>query len=173
MSFTELTDKVERLLIKIHQRAPHDELYMEALPLLKELCILEHRNKSNENLTTKKYDTTTEAHISKAQRKLIKWARDPEGMPSKILDSYRYLSAVRKESFIDVSLFEKTFKLAQEDVDSFRRNFDQMKNFAEKNHAKIFDIQPNGNIIIWPPVNQYVESYWDIAAIRDMPAAFK
>jgi delta 1-pyrroline-5-carboxylate dehydrogenase len=168
MPFTNLAQQMERLLTKIHHHAPHDELYMEALPLFKELSILEDRNKSSGGSPLQKYDEVTDAHISKAQRKLMKWAHDPEGMPSKILDVYAYLLKVPKKSFIDITLLEQTFKSAKEDVSTFRQNFDQMKNFAEKNHAKIFDVQPNGHIAIWPPVRQYVEHYWDISAIRQI-----
>ncbi|MGB4057170.1 MAG: hypothetical protein WBK77_03700 [Alphaproteobacteria bacterium] len=168
MPFTNLAQQMERLLTKIHHRAPYDELYIEALPLFKELSILEDRNKSSGGGFLPKHDEATEAHISKAQRKLMKWAQDPEGMPSKILDVYNYLLNVSKKSLIDIAILEQTFKSAKEDVPTFRQNFDQMKNFAEKNHAKIFDVQPNGHIAIWPPVRQYVEHYWDISAHRQI-----
>lgn len=172
MPFAALASKMERLLNKIHQHAPYDELYMEALPLFKELSILEDRNKSNRSLD-QKYDAITEAHISKAQRKLMKWAQDQELMPSKILDVYAFLSKVQNKSVIDISLLEKTFKAVKEDVSTFRQNFDQMKNFSERNHAKIFDIQPNGHIIIWPPVREYVEHYWDISMVKNLPAEYR
>lgn len=168
MPFEALAAKMERLLTKIHQHAPHDELYIEALPLFKELSILEDRSKSNQRLDLK-YDAAIESHISKAQRKLMKWAQDQEAMPSKILDVYYYLLNVQKRPVIDTSLLEKTFKSIKEDEQNFRQNFDQMKNFSEKNHAKIFDVQPNGCVNIWPPVRQYVENYWDISAIKNLP----
>lgn len=172
MPFTNLAQQMERLLVKIHQRAPHDELYMEALPLFKELSILEDRNKSNVINIVQKHNELAEFHISKAQRKLIKWAENLESMPSKILDVYYHLSSVTKKDFIDINLLEHTFKSAKEDVPSFRQNFDQMKNFSEKNHAKIFDVQSSGHIAIWPPVRQYVEHFWDISAIVSKPSLF-
>ncbi len=166
MPFQHLAQQMERLLQKIHSRASYEELYMEALPLFKELSILEDRYKSNSSPAPVHYDSLTEEHIAKAQKKLVKWARDGNAMPSKILDVYLYLSQTRKETFIPVDLLEATFKATKEDIPTFRQNFDQMKNFAEKNHAKIFDVLPNGHITIWPPIQSYVDCFWDTVSAR-------
>ena len=41
------------------------------------------------------------------------------------------------------------------EIEKFEGNFNQMKNFGEKNHGKVFD-QIGNNIKLWEPVRSFV-----------------
>ena len=42
-----------------------------------------------------------------------------------------------------------------EEFVNFDGNFNQMVNFGEKNHAKVFHIL-NGKIVLWKPISEFI-----------------
>jgi len=167
VSIQSLIKQTEDLVFQIGQQASYKDLHVSALSLLKEMYSVEQRQPHNANEESKSengYKAINEemlAQIQKAERKLMKWANDPDSMPSKILDVYGRLKQIHPKSVIDKALMARTFEQLNEDTYTFSQNFDQMKNFSDKNHAKIFDVAPNGNITIWSPIERFYEAYLD------------
>lgn len=90
--------------------------------------------------------------VSKVSRRLKLWAKRPEQMNTKILKAW-----LRLASGVESTVSEAQLK-AEVGEESFDINFMQMKNIAEKNHGKIFEV--NGNkVSIWPPVAAAVEEF--------------
>lgn len=90
--------------------------------------------------------------VSKVTRRLKLWAKRPEQMNTRILKAFLSLSTDTrqpvKESQLKAAVGEANFDV----------NFVQMKNIAEKNHGKIFDVTGD-KITIWPPVSEAVEEF--------------
>lgn len=90
-----------------------------------------------------------EKEIDKIYRKLPKWFKNPDFICSRILIIFLELEkkygAVKYDLLADYCSGIKTFK----------SNFAQMKNFGEKNHGKVFEL--NGQIVtLWNPVKDNV-----------------
>lgn len=166
MSIQNLIKQTEELVFNIGQQAPYKDLHGSALALLKGMYNWEQQQTSrasNEPKNNDNYEATDDevAQIRKAERKLLKWATDRDTMPAKIIDVFYILRKKHPHSKIDKAVLSQAFAQMHEDVDTFSQNFDQMKNFSDKNHAKIFDVAANGQITIWPPINEFVERYMD------------
>lgn len=90
--------------------------------------------------------------VSKVTRRLKLWAKRPEQMNTRILKAFLSLSTDTrqpvKESQLKAAVGEANFDI----------NFVQMKNIAEKNHGKVFDVTGD-KITIWPPVSEAVEEF--------------
>lgn len=92
-----------------------------------------------------------EKEIDKIYRKLPKWFKNPDFICSRILIIFLELEkkyrTVKYDLLADYCSGIKTFK----------SNFAQMKNFGEKNHGKVFEL--NGQIVtLWNPVKDNVIS---------------
>lgn len=165
MNINHLTQQAENLIFNIGQKAPYQELHTQALSLLKELYLMEQQSRDS----GKKHMTFSEKEsieMQKIERKIPLWFSNSASIPGNIL--FVYLDARRhgggkakitQETLEDI-LFNK-LKVVKFDREVFKRNFAQMKNFAEKNHAKIFDEEEDGNITIWQPMENYVRIFYD------------
>ncbi|EOC1340516.1 hypothetical protein ACI09V_004145 [Cronobacter dublinensis] len=90
--------------------------------------------------------------VSKVSRRLKLWAKRPEQMNTKILKAFLKLSDGTDRKVSEAQLKQEVGE------DNFDINFVQMKNIAEKNHGKVFDV--NGSeVSIWPPVAAAVEEF--------------
>lgn len=97
--------------------------------------------------------TDTELNeVSKVTRRLKLWAKRPEQMNTRILSAFLALSAGS-----DSPVTESQLRHAIGE-DNFDLNFVQMKNIAEKNHGKVFDVVSD-RVSIWPPVAAAVEDF--------------
>jgi len=90
--------------------------------------------------------------VSKVTRRLKLWAKRPEQMNTRILKTFLLLSTDTRQPVIESQL-----KAAVGEA-NFDVNFVQMKNIAEKNHGKVFDVTGD-KITIWPPVSEAVEEF--------------
>lgn len=160
----DIIQQIEDLIFNIGQQAPYKTLHTEALNLHKSLCGLERKLLSPEDSPPSEPDALTDEEKlqqQKAERKLKKWAQDQSLAPAKILTTF--LDMDRGGSFKS-GIYKRTLEAHFVNTDSslnFSSNFDQMKNMSEKNHAKIFEVSPNGKITIWQPILKYIQEYKD------------
>lgn len=89
------------------------------------------------------------SEINKIKRKIPGWFRAPKQINSTILLSYMELA----EHNINVT--EQMIRNNCPTVSDFKGNFNQMKNFGEKNHAKVFE-DKLGYINLWEPVKEFI-----------------
>lgn len=91
--------------------------------------------------------------IEKVTKRIPRWLNKPNQINSTILiKAMKYLS---KEDSINFSIIEKEC----EGIDKFMGNFNQMANFGERNHGKVFD--KNGDIItLWEPIKEFVRKQY-------------
>lgn len=91
--------------------------------------------------------------VKKVRRRLKLWARRQSQINSKILNAFLKLdnsgASVVRESDLRSEL---------RDMETFKINFDEMKNIAERNHGKVFE-QDGDVITLWGPVATYVREY--------------
>ena len=92
------------------------------------------------------------SEVSKVTRRLKLWAKRPEQINSRILSAYLILSANSEDPVTENELRDAVGE------SNFDLNFVQMKNIAEKNHGKVFDVIAN-KVSIWPPVVSAVEEF--------------
>ena len=87
--------------------------------------------------------------INKVTTKLSKWFNNKNMICSQIL--INYLKLEEKYDSVDYDVLAEKCK----NIKTFQSNFDQMKNFGEKNHGKIFEIL-DSKIKLWKPVKNEV-----------------
>ncbi len=93
------------------------------------------------------------AEVRKVRSRLESWIRKPEQCNSRILNAFLEL---RREGNLSVTENDLQNKIGPNTW--FKTNFAQMRNFAERNHGKIF--HKEGSIItIWEPVLDLVNNY--------------
>lgn len=90
--------------------------------------------------------------VSKVSRRLKLWAKRPEQMNTKILKAFLALSIDGQQPVTESQL------KAEVGEANFDINFVQMKNIAEKNHGKVFEVTGD-KVTIWPPVSAAVEEF--------------
>lgn len=94
-------------------------------------------------------DALVADEIKKVKRKVPMWFQKPTQINSRILSSFLRL---RDRGGL-VTLVE--LKAACRDIPRFEGNYNQMKNFGEKNNAKVFE-ETNGAVLLWEPVETFI-----------------
>ena len=87
--------------------------------------------------------------IDKVKNRVPKWFLKKEQKNSKIL--LAYLSLAPNGNGIDFVSLENACKK----IERFRSNFNQMVNYSEKNHGKVFEYK-NGVVELWAPVKEFI-----------------
>src|SRR5680860_1536027 len=87
--------------------------------------------------------------IKKVTSKLPKWFNNRNLICSQILMNYLRL----EEKYSTVEYQDLAEKCKH--IETFKSNFDQMKNFGEKNHGKIFELYDK-HIKLWKPLEKEV-----------------
>ncbi len=97
------------------------------------------------------YDSASEidAEIKKVKRRTSRWFKNPSQYNSTILIGFLELS--EKQSQVSTSILRNKCQL----VNDFEGNYNQMKNFGEKNHGKVFE-EKDGIINLWEPVQEHI-----------------
>ena len=108
------------------------------------------RRKRHENIGEADKDVN---EINKVASRIKGWAKKQDQINSKILTSFLEL---KRENF-DKPITEAMLK-ERSSIETFDKNFPQMKTIAPNNHGKVFE-QNGENITIWQPVILYVEEY--------------
>lgn len=165
MHLARLIQQAEELVFLIGQQAPYEKIQVPARTHLQELYALNNQTKQDD-----KPSNDEEIHLQKAERKLALWAANyQDSIPAKILITFlcikkEYRGAAVTRANLEF-FFQSQFAMTnspQHDLElaaKFDSNYQQMKNFGEKNHAKIFEVRPDGIITIWPPVQKYVQEF--------------
>lgn len=107
---------------------------------------------TKENFSNKRKDPKIEQndfHIKKVHERIPEWFRNTNQINSKILINYFRLKE-KNEIVLKEELEKKCIGF------EFKNNFDQMKNFGEKNHAKVFELIGD-KVELWKPIKIFVE----------------
>lgn len=101
------------------------------------------------------YNDRESLEIDKVKRKVPKWRRNPHQVNSTLLRLYMTLSENDTKG-VDKKILKQHFD--KESQYPFKSNYDQMKNFGDKNHGKVFEEDENGQIRLWSPVASFIRS---------------
>lgn len=117
----------------------------------------------NENLEkdieTVEYEQNKEfCEIEKVQRKVPNWFNKPEQICSRILILFLKMSENGSKPISKKDFKEKFENLYSDPFDS---NYNQMKNFGVKNHAKVFSEDALGDVRLWAPVNVFIKKCYE------------
>lgn len=94
-------------------------------------------------------NSETDIEIKKVRRRLPRWFKNPSQYNSTILFSFLELSAQYPQ--VTVQMLRNKCHL----MNDFDGNYNQMKNFGEKNHGKVFE-ENDGYVTLWEPVKEYI-----------------
>ena len=98
-----------------------------------------------------------EIEIKKIKSRVPRWKRNPHQINSRLLNIYMQISnngttKITRDDF--QYAFERFY------TDPFLSNYNQMKNFGEKNHGKIFEEDEVGTVTIWRPVAEFIKAIY-------------
>ncbi len=105
--------------------------------------------KKNNIATTTNNDLEVATEIKKVQRRIPKWFKNPSQYNSTILNGFLELS--EKETQVTTQMLRNKCHI----ISDFDGNYNQMKNFGEKNHGKVFE-ERDGIITLWEPVEKFI-----------------
>lgn len=105
--------------------------------------------KTKEANTTPYAQSREKEEIKKVHRKIPRWFRNPHQINSRILIAFLKLKA-KKDNVSPAEL-----RSLCSDINDFEGNYNQMKNFGEKNHAKVFEENYN-SINLWSQVEEFI-----------------
>lgn len=108
---------------------------------MKSMIISEKRNLNHMN--------SEAIEINKVKRKIPGWFSKQFNINSKIL--IRFCKMYTQNG--NVSIYDLEEKCS--DIKTYKSNYNQMKNFGEKNHAKVFS-EANNIITLWQPVKDFI-----------------
>ena len=94
--------------------------------------------------------------IRKVERRVPGWKRRPYQVNTRILSLFMELSDNGKNGiFLDLLEDEFDSKYPEE-RGNFTKNYNQMKNFGVKNHAKVFSEDAEKTVWLWEPVKEFI-----------------
>ncbi len=97
--------------------------------------------------------------VKKVTRRLPRWFRNQSQNNSKILVAF--LKLYSQNQVIDVRLLKEQCN----SVKDFYGNYNQMKNFGEKNHGKVFE-EKDGVVMLWEPVKDFILKLYDETRVQ-------
>ncbi len=100
------------------------------------------------------YTTQENDEINKVKRKVPRWHNNRYRICSQILQAY--FDCKRQTDHIT----KHQFCVKNKGIQNFCSNFTQMCNIAPRNHAKVFHVQDDGEVVLWQPVAAYIEKIW-------------
>lgn len=109
--------------------------------------------------TNKKSDSDKEmAQIHKVRSKLPRWLKKKTGYGYRFMNAYIVLWKEDKEITVEL-LFKKFLDLYPDTTPSrMKANFAQLKDYGEKNHGKLFEVE-NNRVTIWSKVSEILNGY--------------
>jgi hypothetical protein len=109
------------------------------------------KNKQNSFSKKKDYFESNykEIEIDKVIRKLPKWFKNPDNICTRILITY--LELEKEFGSVNYDILSQNCS----GIKTFKSNFDQMINYGEKNHGKVFE-KNNSLITLWNPIKENV-----------------
>ena len=87
--------------------------------------------------------------IAKVRRRVPRWFKNPSQYNSTILNAF--LELYDQQNQVAVQMLRNKCQT----VNDFEGNYNQMKNFGEKNHGKVFE-ETNGIVTLWKPVKEFI-----------------
>ncbi len=87
--------------------------------------------------------------IHKVKRKVPRWFKNSSQYNSIIL--YNFLELSEQQNQVTTKMLRNKCQV----ISDFDGNYNQMKNFGEKNHGKVFE-ETNGIITLWEPVKEFI-----------------
>jgi hypothetical protein len=143
-TYNRVKEDLEEASFLINKSGEEQKVHKLIMNALIELA----KNESNSN-----NETTSEiSEVNKVARRLKLWIKRPDQINTKILTAYLRLQ--KKEEKVT----EESLKQEVNEDSNFDSNFTQMKIIADRNHGKLFSIE-NGEVTIWKPVSQYVDTF--------------
>ena len=101
-------------------------------------------------------DVAKNNQIRKVERRVPGWKRRPYQVNTRILSLFMELSDNGKNGiFLDLLEDEFDSKYPEE-RGNFTKNYNQMKNFGVKNHAKVFSEDAEKTVWLWEPVKEFI-----------------
>lgn len=104
----------------------------------------------NDNI---RYSNNNEKNVSleiaKVSRRVPRWFKNPGQFNSTILNAF--LELYTQQDQVTVQMLRTKCHT----VNDFEGNYNQMKNFGEKNHGKVFE-ETNGIVTLWKPVKEFI-----------------
>jgi len=98
--------------------------------------------------------------IAKVKRRVPRWFRNPTQFNAQILTTYLKLAS--RTSTVELDNLAESCS----HIPTFDNNYNQMKLFGVKNHAKVFE-EVEGLVYLWPPVKEFVQqTYRTISQLR-------
>jgi hypothetical protein len=88
--------------------------------------------------------------ILKVQKRVPRWFKNPNQINTKILLAYMELLGDNNS----VSYYK--LETSCRSLETFKKNYIQMKSFGERNHAKVFT-EIGSRITLWEPTREYVK----------------
>ena len=87
--------------------------------------------------------------INKVQRRVPRWFKNPSQFNSTIL--FGFLELSEQQDKVTIQMLRSKCSV----LSDFEGNYNQMKNFGEKNHGKVFE-EMDGIITLWEPVKGFI-----------------
>jgi len=136
-----------------------------ALDLLFELSELEKEILIASTIEKSAYpaeNERTQEEVAKVKKRLDMWVKKSnDQINSRILNCYLDLAESEETPQVKVKHLEEAYKRAshdEKDHSKFNVNFAQMKNIAERNHGKVFQVTGE-YVSIWSQVAELVAQY--------------
>ena len=163
--FSELKDNLESVAFLVSKGNSEKEAHAKIVQSLVLLSQIE--SEVNDLLKTKGFNQTNHSHteqkdstipmnnnsydieIKKVKRRVPRWFKNPSQYNSTILNCFLELS--EQNSQITLQMLRNKCHV----MNDFDGNYNQMKNFGEKNHGKVFE-ESNGIITLWEPVKEFI-----------------
>lgn len=138
---------LDEIIIKISEKTPEKEFLNQNF--YQEKLIVDRIKNSDYNSNKR------EIEISKIGKKVPSWFSKPNLICSQILINFFDLK--KDNNSVSYEILENTCK----NIKTFKSNFDQMKNFGEKNHGKVFE-KVGSMVTLWEPVREIIETEYKI-----------
>lgn len=110
-------------------------------------------SEKNQNVSEHSGDDIIAQEVKKVKRRLPRWFRNSNQNNSQILFNYLNLYEINK------NITQEILREKCDAVQDFYGNYNQMKNFGEKNHGKVFE-EKHGVITLWEPVKDLILSLY-------------
>jgi hypothetical protein len=107
----------------------------------------------NRTINPNKNNEKIDFEVQKVTRRIPKWFRNPSQVNSTILLSY--LKLLERNQKVSIQMLRNECNSMLD----FNGNYNQMKNFGEKNHGKVFE-EIDGHITIWEPVRDCILDFY-------------
>lgn len=121
------------------------------------LDYLDDADNDSKRLELEEYnENREEREIEKVEKKVPGWINKPYQICSTILNEYMELS---KNGTLPVERDTLKSVCEKRGVEKFEGNYNQMKNFGLRNHAKVFQ-EKNGFIYLWSMVSTFIKGLY-------------